>query len=287
MCGACGTAAPDHWSEPFLASQPARATAARAVGAMIGQQAVLAAPGGFLVRRPTGATVLAPHLGAVWRALDRLGAPRPAPGRAVPPVTGPATLPAVRPTPVEIQLVLSDDEVTPRDGHAAAQPHPQAADRHGPELHVDARGIHPHDLPALLHDLAASTAGNLAVRRARLVLANADLPRTVPHLLAAPTAPYQLWLSLPLASRRCAPPEGNPPLRPPGSNIPALLAWASGHHGQGHPDRLAVELSLDDERTFHLHMLHGVVTRCSVQATHPECPAGSNPAPRTSASTCP
>jgi len=37
MCGACGSAPDRHWSAPFLATVPARSSAARAVTAMATQ----------------------------------------------------------------------------------------------------------------------------------------------------------------------------------------------------------------------------------------------------------
>ena len=175
MCGACGTAAPQHWSAPFLASQAARATAARAVTALVGPRpAVVAVPAGFLVRQPTGATTVAAHLGAVWKALDRAGLPRPDTDRPPAGISGPVTIPAVRAALLEVQLVLTDV--------------PWPATSSGRV--VDGRGADPHQLTSRLHDLAVTGSASTA----RLVLSPADLPRTLPQLVADPTRPYQLRL---------------------------------------------------------------------------------------------
>ena len=100
MCGACGSAPDRHWSAPFLATVPARSSAARAVTAMAtqaGARVTVAADGsGYTVGTATGRRSLAADLGEVWDQLRQL---RIADG-AVPPVpaaelrsAGPATLP--------------------------------------------------------------------------------------------------------------------------------------------------------------------------------------------------
>ena len=262
MCGACGTSAPRHWSAPFLASHAARATAARAITSLIGPvPAVVAAPAGFLIRRPTGATTIASHLGEVWQALDRLDVPRPADASYPAHVTGPVTLPPDRASLLEVHLVLCDETTTPPPaagagvGRAAEPEHP-AANRC-----VDGRDCDPHDLIRRLHSLAVSRAGGASP--ARLVLGSADLPRTLPHLEADPTRPYQLRLE-PISTSRDSPEPGLQSAHQlaSASNIPALLAWAGARRDL--PERLAVRLPVGDDRTFELEMLRGIVTRATV-----------------------
>jgi hypothetical protein len=98
MCGACGTAPAGHWSAPFLATLPARSSAARAVAVIAtragARVAVTAVAGGYAVTTPTGQSVVAADLGEVWTHLRRLrvldGAVPPAPTIAS---AGPATVP--------------------------------------------------------------------------------------------------------------------------------------------------------------------------------------------------
>jgi hypothetical protein len=107
MCGACGSAPAHHWSAPFLATLPARSSAARAVTAIVAQAGarvgVAAVAGGYSVTTPTGQCVVAADLDEVWTRLRRLrivdDAVPPAPTTVV--SAGPATVPRVGPpTPV-------------------------------------------------------------------------------------------------------------------------------------------------------------------------------------------
>lgn len=246
MCGACGVAAPSHWSAPFLASLPARATAARAVTAMIGAApAVVGVPGGFLIRRPTGAVTLVPHLGAVWQALDRYGVPRPV--TAAPPldVTGPVTLPPVRTTMLDVQLALPDTL-----GH-----------RPGAEELLDGRGTEPHVLTERLRALAAST----EPRAVCLLLDFNDVPVVLPHLAANPTHPFQLRLGPAGRGRTVGVPSSATRTEFSAAAIPALLAWVASREGRDRTERFATGLPATPDCTFQLEMLHGVVTRCALQ----------------------
>lgn len=266
MCGSCGTAVPRHWSAPFLASQAARATAASAITALIGPQpAVAAVPAGFLIRRATGGTTLAPDLGAVWRALDRPDVSRPAPADYPAHITGPVTLPEVRNALIEVQLVLYDEPpglATTGNGRTVTPEDPTA------EQHVDGRDADPHDVIARLRELSASSAASAAPRTARLILGSADLPRTLPHLAADPTHPYQLRLP-PAPHPRDRPGQWPHAMRRPASvgSIPALLAWAGGRREGELPERLVVHLPVKDSHTFELEMLQGVVVRATVALT--------------------
>ena len=266
MCGACGTAVPRHWSAPFLASQASRGTAARAVTALIGPRpTVVAVSAGFLICGATGATTVASDLGAVWQALDRLGVPRPATANCPVHVGGPVTLPAVRTGLLEVQLVLCKEAPSPLtvgDG--------QTEERDGPiaEQYVDGRDADPEDLIVRLHELSRSSPASAAPRAARLILRPGDLPRTLSHLTADPTRPYQLRLPpAPMSRDRPQqwPHAAGRPLS--ASGIPALLAWAAGRQGQDHPQRLAVHVAVAHGQSFELEMLHGVVIRAAVGLT--------------------
>jgi hypothetical protein len=107
MCGACGLAPDRHWSAPFLATVPARSSAARAVTAMAARAGarvtVGAAAGGYALATATGRRSLAMNLGEVWDQLRQLRVV----DYAVPsvpvaqlPSAGPATLPPLN-TPVQ------------------------------------------------------------------------------------------------------------------------------------------------------------------------------------------
>ena len=246
MCGACGVAAPSHWSAPFLASLPARTTAARAVAAMIeATPAVVGVPGGFLVRRPTGTVDLVPHLGAVWQALDRLGVPRPAATSVPPDVTGPVTLPPPRPALLDVHLVLTDGlDQEPAD-----------------EELLDGRGVAPY---MLLNRLRARARGD-GPRVIRLLLDDADLQRVLPHLAADPAHPFQLCLDA--AGRPGTVPVPDRVARPDSAGrIPPVLAWVSGREGQGQVEPLVTSFPAAPDRSFRLEMLRGVVTRCALEA---------------------
>jgi hypothetical protein len=103
MCGACGSAPAHHWSAPFLATLPARSSAARAVTTIVAQAGaragVAAVAGGYSVTTPTGQCVVAADLDEVWTRLRRLrildDAVPPAPTAIV--SAGPATVPRVGP----------------------------------------------------------------------------------------------------------------------------------------------------------------------------------------------
>jgi hypothetical protein len=105
MCGACGSAPAHHWSAPFLATLPARSSAARAVTAIVAQAGarvgVTAAAGGYSLATPTGQCVVAADLDEVWTGLRRLrvldDAVPPAPTTIV--SAGPATVPRIGPPP--------------------------------------------------------------------------------------------------------------------------------------------------------------------------------------------
>ena len=100
MCGACGSAPSHHWSTPFLATVPARSSAARAVTAMTARSGarvtVGAAAGGYTLATATGKRCVATDLGEVWDRLRQLrvvdGDVRPVPVAQLP-SAGPATLP--------------------------------------------------------------------------------------------------------------------------------------------------------------------------------------------------
>ncbi len=84
MCGLCGTFTELHWSAaPTAAARPSlgRARLASAAAAMAGGSGVrIAAWGqGFRITGPTGRTVLAPDLAALWRSVDGLGRALPDP----------------------------------------------------------------------------------------------------------------------------------------------------------------------------------------------------------------
>ena len=88
MCGACGRVqAVDEWSR-VLDSRRARWEVARLVGGVLASARsatrVSAAPGGWVVRSPTGRTTVADTLTAVWQAVGPLpaGTPVPAAGPA-------------------------------------------------------------------------------------------------------------------------------------------------------------------------------------------------------------
>ncbi len=116
MCGACGAAPALHWSAPFLATTPARSSAARAVTAIasrVGGVTVAATAAGYSVTTATGRCAVAADLGAVWAGLRRLrgfdGVPPAPPPRVA--SAGPATVPVVhgvaaavdrRPTPLSL-----------------------------------------------------------------------------------------------------------------------------------------------------------------------------------------
>jgi hypothetical protein len=100
MCGACGSAPDRHWSAPFLATLPARSSAARAVTAMAvragARITVTAAAGGYAIATATGRRSVAANLGEVWVQLRQLhvlnGAVPPVPATQIP-SAGPATVP--------------------------------------------------------------------------------------------------------------------------------------------------------------------------------------------------
>lgn len=99
MCGACGSPPDRHWSTPFLASVPARASAARAVTAIATRSGcrvtVAASTAGYSVTTATGQCSVAADLGEVWARLRQLrgfdGIPPVPPPQL--PSAGPATLP--------------------------------------------------------------------------------------------------------------------------------------------------------------------------------------------------
>jgi hypothetical protein len=101
MCGACGSPPGRHWSTPFLATVPARASAACAVTAIAGRVGcrvtVAASAAGYSVTTATGQSSVAADLGEVWARLRRLrgfeGIPPVPPPRL--PSAGPATVPAL------------------------------------------------------------------------------------------------------------------------------------------------------------------------------------------------
>jgi hypothetical protein len=141
MCGACGSAPDSHWSAPFLATLPARSSAAGAATAIAtragSQVRVTAVAGGYAVATPTGRCLLAANLREVWQRLRQLGSL----DGAVPPVpprgmasAGPATLP-----PME-EPVLNDAS-TRLDADS--------------RLHRIASTSWPHRLPMILAWLAA------------------------------------------------------------------------------------------------------------------------------------
>ena len=246
MCGACAVAAPSHWSAPFLASVPARATAARAVGAMIRSgPAVVGVPGGFLVRRPTGAAVVVPHLGSVWQTFDRLGVPRPVTAEPPLDVGGPMTLPPVRAGILDVHLALSDA----REQGCSDE-----------EL-LDGRGTDPHVLVGKLRARAASS-GSRAVT---LLLGSSDLAQVLPGLAAHPSSPFQLRLPAAPADRARALPVYGTERKPDAAVVPALLAWVAGHEGQGRLDHLVSTLPAAPDRVFRMEMLNGLVTCCTVE----------------------
>ena len=104
MCGACGAAPVGHWSAPFLATLPARSSAARAVTTIAAQAGVrvvvTAVAGGYAVTTPTGQSVVAADLGDACSHLRRLrvldDAVPPAPAIAS---AGPATVPRLGTSP--------------------------------------------------------------------------------------------------------------------------------------------------------------------------------------------
>ncbi|MGY1697184.1 hypothetical protein ACI780_19975 [Geodermatophilus sp. SYSU D00814] len=70
MCGACGTRSGVDWAAPFLGAAPARSAAARVVRSATGRPAdVRPVAGGWLVRRPTGASAVAHTLTALVGSL--------------------------------------------------------------------------------------------------------------------------------------------------------------------------------------------------------------------------
>jgi hypothetical protein len=70
MCGGCGTRSDADWATPFLGSRPGRAAAAAVVAAAVERPVdVRAAPGGWTVRRPTGAQLVVGSLTALITAL--------------------------------------------------------------------------------------------------------------------------------------------------------------------------------------------------------------------------
>ena len=99
MCGACGSPPDRHWSTPFLASVPARASAARAVTAIATRSGcrvtVAASTASYSVTTATGQCSVAADLGEVWARLRRLrsfdGIPPVPPPQL--PSAGPATVP--------------------------------------------------------------------------------------------------------------------------------------------------------------------------------------------------
>jgi hypothetical protein len=99
MCGACGSPPDRHWSTPFLATVPARASAARTVTAIatrVGCRVTVAATtSGYSVTTATGQCSVAADLGEVWARLRRLhgfdGIPPVPPPQL--PSAGPATVP--------------------------------------------------------------------------------------------------------------------------------------------------------------------------------------------------
>ncbi|SNS65382.1 hypothetical protein SAMN04488107_3330 [Geodermatophilus saharensis] len=89
MCGGCGARSGVDWAAPFLGSAGGREAAARVVRAAAGRPVdVRPVAGGWLVRRPTGASLVA---GTLTALVGSLGPPAdadvelpPAPGRHLP-----------------------------------------------------------------------------------------------------------------------------------------------------------------------------------------------------------
>ncbi|WP_448640366.1 hypothetical protein [Geodermatophilus sp. URMC 63] len=99
MCGACGTSSAADWASPVLGLRTARAAAAAVIAAAAARgRAIRAVPGGWTVRRPTGA-------GAVVGTLtDLVAATVPDPGASplLPTVSGAHLPPPDRRRPVTL-----------------------------------------------------------------------------------------------------------------------------------------------------------------------------------------
>ncbi|MBA3529399.1 MAG: hypothetical protein H0T91_08855, partial [Propionibacteriaceae bacterium] len=112
-----------------------------------GRVEIVATAGGFLVRTPTGRAVVAPDLGAVWKAMpDRDGATR---LRRLPAgLLGLATLPAPRSALTRVVLV------------SEAQPPPAVSD-----IDLDACGLDSDGLVAQLLALTSDSRPRLICAR--------------------------------------------------------------------------------------------------------------------------
>jgi len=81
MCGLCGIlAGADHWSDTAATPEGSTPSQLRQLRTRLANR-VLAhyglkltdAPGALMLRSATGQSALAPHLGALWPAADRIG----------------------------------------------------------------------------------------------------------------------------------------------------------------------------------------------------------------------
>ncbi len=244
MCGACGRRSQSHWSAPFLASQAARATAARAVDAMVRPAANIAAtPAGYLVRRPSGAATVGSDLGSVWQLLDTMVPGHPRSNARPMDVLGPITIPPPRPWVADVELLVDQG-----DGVSQMQGRPLMSV-------LDGRRIPTSSIPMRL-DRHVHTAD---ARPRALLVREAQLEQLAPQLEADLTRRYQVYGT-------CEPGE-DPLHRSPdqrvAAEIPALLAWAAGLRRFAGLGPMAVRIPLGQGRDFVLDALHGVVLRCA------------------------
>ncbi|PRY48453.1 hypothetical protein LY71_10990 [Geodermatophilus tzadiensis] len=112
MCGACGGSPAEDWASPVLGSRPARAAAAAVLAAAAARgTAVRAVPGGWTVRRPTGAAVVVGTLSGLLTA----AAPDPDADAGLPPAPGAQPPPPDHRRPVTLVHGDGDGAVDTRD----------------------------------------------------------------------------------------------------------------------------------------------------------------------------
>jgi hypothetical protein len=118
MCGGCGRAGIGDWLTPAVASRSAREIAARSINRLnrSAPAQVHAGASGFMVRYPTGRSVIAPTLTAVWDDLLRhgpvtLGQPRASSSPASAPVETASVTPEVPAGRLAIALTRRPDRL--------------------------------------------------------------------------------------------------------------------------------------------------------------------------------